>query len=414
MGMVIGFRPRSRITDVAGPLGFHNHEQGTFAGMPVQSGSRMAGPMGTLHPSMGTLHTSTRAGGWHAPAGRPVDIVLRRGDRGVPVEKLQALLNLRLHPHPRLKIDGYFGPKTVRSLGAFQILHSIRENGVAGRQTWRALVFEPSDQSPTDEMMAWPAGKKILEAARRISGRLPLEASHQLQGRMSFDGFGPPLAELAAARLFGAGELIGLSILLSMGELVACEIAHGMHIAALASTSRELDEAAGHWARALEIGGPAAVWFALARMPRDIDGGGPSADQAGPARPESAPKLQVRSLPKEEDPGAPAPPVEEPDTFAASHDAEAQASGLQNAAATGAPFCEECQRLARSHAIRPTVADSAADVAPRSRVVPLPPVDADTYGASHDAQAQADNLRTAAAQGVPFCEECQKLKKEAA
>ena len=46
-------------------------------------------------------------------------------------------------------------------------------------------------------------------------------------------------------------------------------------------------------------------------------------------------------------PPAPATEVEDPATFSSTHDGATQAAALRNAAATGMPFCEECERAAR-------------------------------------------------------------------
>lgn len=65
--------------------------------------------------------------------------VLRPGDRGVAVRALQSLLNAKLAPSPKLRPDGYFGPRTADALSRFQKLRGVSEAGVAGRLTWEAL-----------------------------------------------------------------------------------------------------------------------------------------------------------------------------------------------------------------------------------------------------------------------------------
>jgi Putative peptidoglycan binding domain len=63
--------------------------------------------------------------------------VLRLGDRGDEVKKLQA--RLVEHGYP-VAMDGVFGPKTGRALVAFQKFKGLRPDGIAGPRTWSALL----------------------------------------------------------------------------------------------------------------------------------------------------------------------------------------------------------------------------------------------------------------------------------
>lgn len=65
--------------------------------------------------------------------------VLKVGDRGVGVRALQSLLNAKLMPSPRLRPDGYFGPRTADAVARFQKVRGLREAGVVGQATWEAL-----------------------------------------------------------------------------------------------------------------------------------------------------------------------------------------------------------------------------------------------------------------------------------
>jgi len=58
--------------------------------------------------------------------------VLRYGSRGLAVERLQRLLNI--------KVDGLFFGKTRRAVREFQMLHRLKVDGVVGPVTWRALL----------------------------------------------------------------------------------------------------------------------------------------------------------------------------------------------------------------------------------------------------------------------------------
>ncbi len=81
-------------------------------------------------------------------------------------------------------------------------------------------------------------------------------------------------------------------------------------------------------------------------------------------------------------------------------DADAQADALEQAAAAGVPFCEECEKA------RLAAAGAAAQDAVEEKE--------SEETASLDAAAQADTMRRAADDGVPFCEECEKAKAAAA
>lgn len=74
-------------------------------------------------------------------------------------------------------------------------------------------------------------------------------------------------------------------------------------------------------------------------------------------------------------------------------DGEAQSDVLLVAAASAAPFCEECER-----------SEDEDDGWEDDEVQAPPP--------SPDAAAQADALASASESGTPFCEECQQAEEE--
>lgn len=74
-------------------------------------------------------------------------------------------------------------------------------------------------------------------------------------------------------------------------------------------------------------------------------------------------------------------------------DGEAQCEVLITAAASAAPFCEECEQSAEE--------DDGWD---DDEVEDPPP--------SPDAAAQADALAAASESGAPFCEECQQAEQD--
>ena len=63
--------------------------------------------------------------------------VLKRGAKGVPVTRLQALLNVA---GQSLKEDGDFGPKTETAVRAEQSQAGIAVDGQVGKHTWSVLI----------------------------------------------------------------------------------------------------------------------------------------------------------------------------------------------------------------------------------------------------------------------------------
>jgi hypothetical protein len=237
-------------------------------GDPVDEGttSRLASPRpgsaGLSHaPNKPKLHPGRTS----APAG----LVLRFGNHGSNVRTLQTLLNIRLDPSPKLQVDGYFGPDTLRAVRRFQVAGNMPEDGVAGKLTWYHLIAAKTATpvnitvrvSPPG-VAAWSLTQKAEEVVRRLPGKLPSELWAQLRGLASPDSLVMFVALFAASQLFGAGELIGVGILLVLGEQVFFELVHAVQLTVLASTESELDEAATHLAGAIVTVG--AVLFAAA------------------------------------------------------------------------------------------------------------------------------------------------------
>lgn len=69
--------------------------------------------------------------------------MLKRGSRGVDVQRLQRLLNIQA--------DGVFGAGTEAAVKAFQGKAGIVADGKVGPYTWDALVLTPSDAASTRE-----------------------------------------------------------------------------------------------------------------------------------------------------------------------------------------------------------------------------------------------------------------------
>lgn len=92
--------------------------------------------------------------------------VLRQGDEGEAVERLQALLNVAADAG--LTEDGIFGPATDAAVRAFQGSHHLLVDGVAGPQTWTSLL---AVAGPFPEIIVQqPQPFDIVDDPIRISG----------------------------------------------------------------------------------------------------------------------------------------------------------------------------------------------------------------------------------------------------
>ena len=148
-------------------------------------------------------------------------------------------------------------------------------DGVAGNSTWHQLISPTtSTPLPAKNIIGWSIQKKCEEVIRRVPGKLPSELRAQFNGLISPQSLGIGVAAFAVSSLFGVGELVGVGLLLVLGEQVAFELAHTVQIAALAATEQELDEAADHLGRAFAIGGIAVLAGAFAKVARGKMGGG--------------------------------------------------------------------------------------------------------------------------------------------
>jgi N-acetyl-anhydromuramyl-L-alanine amidase AmpD len=72
---------------------------------------------------------------------KPDPPVLREGDRGWRVKKLQQ--RLKLHGFGVGEIDGALGPQTEKQVKAFQQAHDIEVDGIVGPMTWKMLNKAP-------------------------------------------------------------------------------------------------------------------------------------------------------------------------------------------------------------------------------------------------------------------------------
>ncbi|HVZ36201.1 MAG TPA: peptidoglycan-binding domain-containing protein [Polyangiaceae bacterium] len=71
-------------------------------------------------------------------------MALQKGDRGVDVKRLQILLNDKVLPRPRLRVDGNFGTHTTAAVIALQTQKRLKVDGIVGERTWAALGQRPT------------------------------------------------------------------------------------------------------------------------------------------------------------------------------------------------------------------------------------------------------------------------------
>jgi peptidoglycan hydrolase-like protein with peptidoglycan-binding domain len=70
------------------------------------------------------------------PTATATDPVLRQGDSGAAVTKLQQLLNAK---GINIAVDGVFGNATRAAVVQFQQQNGLVVDGIVGTQTWQAL-----------------------------------------------------------------------------------------------------------------------------------------------------------------------------------------------------------------------------------------------------------------------------------
>lgn len=66
-----------------------------------------------------------------------VNVMLKQGDRGAAVKKLQRILNLAGFDSGT--VDGIFGKNTTKAVKEFQAAHDLKVDGIVGGRTWSVL-----------------------------------------------------------------------------------------------------------------------------------------------------------------------------------------------------------------------------------------------------------------------------------
>lgn len=100
-------------------------------------------------------------------------MILRHGDRGPEVERLQRLLN---DGGAGLSVDGIFGLDTEAALRGYQNAHGLVDDGICGAKTWAALTGAPMPGALSQH--------DLREAAKTLDVDLPaIMAVNEVESR---------------------------------------------------------------------------------------------------------------------------------------------------------------------------------------------------------------------------------------
>ena len=312
----------------SGPLGCEPEVQNLNDGTHIRALSPRPGPIGTKTSSIAGIKGKPSFVSFNMPATRKkavhVDLqILRQGNQGKEVQKLQRLLNVRLIPSQNLAIDGIFGLLTHQAVLQYQKGVAITADGIVGKQTWYHLLkgdkvtvpqavvpkTSPAISKPgaapktpaavqppkiaslivtATGIWEWPLEDKFAEVLRRTGPKLPGSMRHEFEALLTPTSLGIMAGTLvfwAGSHAFVVGEwvdvvlLAGGAFFLGMAVFdVAGELGDFLVVTSYATDEKELDEAASHLARAIAIMGIAAFIALLAKIAKSRGGKGGDAE----------------------------------------------------------------------------------------------------------------------------------------
>jgi resuscitation-promoting factor RpfB len=117
-----------------------------------------AGGGGAVAPAGGTDESTAKGGQKASAQDETAPVVLKRGDRGASVRKLQSALGITA--------DGVFGSQTERAVKRFQKRKGLTVDGVVGPQTRDALGLDPFAHG---SVVHKSSGVKLPAALKRIA-----------------------------------------------------------------------------------------------------------------------------------------------------------------------------------------------------------------------------------------------------
>lgn len=77
----------------------------------------------------------------------PIVHINKKNSRRV-VKRIQKILNRKIKAG--LEVDGVFGPATKAAVEKFQSLHGLKQDGIVGPKTWKALLARPPSANNTN------------------------------------------------------------------------------------------------------------------------------------------------------------------------------------------------------------------------------------------------------------------------
>ncbi len=300
---------------VPGPIGLTGVVGSLDDGTMARALSPIPGSVGVSSAASASQLGATRSRPGRASGSVGLQI-LQQGDRGPEVRRLQRLLNARLRSVAMLNVDGDFGPITLQSVIQYQRGMSLSADGRVGRETWLHLLKgdEPRSVIVTSGAGAGPRGfagpsgaaegigvrpldQKLLMAVKRVPARLPERVRQEFSALLQLENLALSLAIVAGFCLLGgvAALAVGVAIL---GYDLTRSLVTAVQVAALATTERELDEAADELAHIVLAVGSAAFIKGIGRIAKGAGGGAPAARRpVEPAvpRPVGAAKPRMRS-----------------------------------------------------------------------------------------------------------------------
>ena len=91
------------------------------------------------------------------------DAIIRKGDTGLKVRRVQEWLSIHNCPTP---VDGDFGPATEKCVKDFQKLHGTPVTGTVNKTTWRALTAPLTHALAS---MKLPASSSVTQAMLQVA-----------------------------------------------------------------------------------------------------------------------------------------------------------------------------------------------------------------------------------------------------
>jgi hypothetical protein len=244
---------------------------------------------------------------------------------------------------PPLKVDSYFGPKTLSAVIQFQRSMSLMPDGTVGIETWRKVVVG-SGAKPASATVAttstaavtanaepvstWSLTRRFTEVLKLAPGHMKPELAAQFRALLTPLNIGITVGALttwAVSHAFGVGEVVDLvlavagTLLLGMASFTAGEdIGTCLTTTVSAQNEADLDKAADSLAQAIAIIGVVSFFILLAKVGAKF-GRGAAAEEGGEApgkpprkSPEPTPRKSLSSTADADVSNEPEEIVEEP------------------------------------------------------------------------------------------------------